>query len=189
MCTLMSSRILGASRDNMGTGSTWLFNAVRLLFRQAHEACDSYWIRKITAEKIKKRLETGAHVVVKTHEWTPHISRAEFDELLPVFTHVIVNERKGRDSDPTWTAVATMSIAYEDIVAHDPNDPLGAIGALSVLRRVAEHLGLMDLDDSDFRAVDMELMTLPVPTGSCNQTTKLWPHHARRGGRPPPKAE
>ena len=30
-------------------------------------------------------------------------------------------------------------------------------------------------------------MTLPMPSIGCNQTTKLWPFHARRGGRPIPQ--
>lgn len=172
-----------ASRDGQGTGSTWLFNAVRLLFRQAREACDSYWIRVLTREKLQRRMATGAHVVVKTHEWAQHISGGSFAEMLPMFSHVIVNRREGRDDDPAWMPVATLVVEYEQIVAKGPD---GNFGALSLLRQLSLHLGLAGLLDADFRTVDAELMALPVPRGYCNQTTKFWSHHARRGGRPRP---
>lgn len=135
----------------------------------------------LTREKLEHRLITGAHVVVKTHEWTPHISEERFEELRPLFTHVIVSTRQGRDDDPAWMPAATILVAFEDVVAHGDAD--GAVGALLVLRRLAEHLGTAGLSDADLRAVDAELMALPVPQGYCNQTTKFWPHHARRGGR------
>eukprot|EP00438_Fugacium_kawagutii_P003868 Skav215217 [mRNA] locus=scaffold341:90880:104317:+ [translate_table: standard] len=40
------SLVITASRDGKRCASTWAFNAVRLLFRQAKEACDSYWLRQ-----------------------------------------------------------------------------------------------------------------------------------------------
>eukprot|EP00928_Gymnodinium_smaydae_P067113 TRINITY_DN50048_c0_g1_i2.p1 TRINITY_DN50048_c0_g1~~TRINITY_DN50048_c0_g1_i2.p1 ORF type:complete len:268 (+),score=17.37 TRINITY_DN50048_c0_g1_i2:2-805(+) len=131
--------VITASRDGRGTASTWAFNAVRLLFRQAWEACDSYWIRVLTEEKLKRRKVTGAHVVVKTHEWTQHISREAFDAMRPMFTHVVVSTREGRENDPAWMAVATMDVAFEDVVAHDTRH--GTARARLVLRRLADHLG------------------------------------------------
>lgn len=177
------SVVVTASRDMGGTASTWVFNAVRLLFRQAREACDSYWMRQLAREEIERRLSTGAHVLVKTHEWTDHISREDFKEILPMFTHVVVSVREGRPPDPAWMEVATHITHFEEIVEYD--ESLGKIGALSVLRDLAGHLGIAGLTDSDFRAVDYELMTLPIPG---NQTTKFWSFHGRRGGRPRPKA-
>lgn len=167
--------VICASRDGRGTASTWAFNAVRLLFRQAREACDSYWIRVLTVEKLRRRLATGTHVVVKTHEWTQHISKESFEEMLPFFTHVILSRREGREDDPAWMSVATFAVAFEDVVVPQ--------GALLVLRGLAEQLGLGHFTDVDLRAVDTELMSFPIPHGYCNQTTKFWPHHARRGGR------
>ena len=57
------------------TASTWVFNAVRLLYRQAQIKCDSYWIRQLTKEKLQQRREIAAVngtppavVLIKTHE-------------------------------------------------------------------------------------------------------------------------
>merc|ERR1739845_252341 len=103
------------------TASTWVFNAVRLLFRQGREACDSYWIRDLSKAKLEQRLQTGAHVVVKTHEWTDNISRAEFEQVAPMFTHVVVSVRDGFAPDPDWMKVATHVTHFEEIIAHDEN--------------------------------------------------------------------
>ena len=51
---------------------------------------------------------------------------------------------------------------FEDIVA-DNADGNMTIGALNVLRGLADHLGILNLSDDDLRAVDYELMTLPMP--------------------------
>eukprot|EP00437_Effrenium_voratum_P021603 CAMPEP_0181411144 /NCGR_PEP_ID=MMETSP1110-20121109/7716_1 /TAXON_ID=174948 /ORGANISM="Symbiodinium sp., Strain CCMP421" /LENGTH=268 /DNA_ID=CAMNT_0023533739 /DNA_START=12 /DNA_END=818 /DNA_ORIENTATION=- len=182
------SVVITASRDMSSTASTWAFNAVRLLFRQAREACDSYWMRQLSREKLEKRLETGAHVLVKTHEWTGEITPAMFDQAAELFTHVVVSVREGFEKDPAWMKVATHVINFEELVSYDkqnPDDP-SKIGALSVLRKLSDHLGLA-LTDQDLRVVDFELMTLPMPSSGCNQTTKHWPFHKRRGGRPVPR--
>lgn len=172
------SLVCTASVDMGRTASTWVFNAVRLLYRRAQEACDSYWIRALSAEKLRLRSASAAHVLVKTHEYTPHLSAAQFAEVRPLFTHVIVSVRQSFAEDPGWMAAATHVIHFEDIVAGE-----GA-GAVRVLRALAEHLGLgTRLSDGDLQAVDYELMTLPIPG---DQTTKFWSFHSRRGGRAPP---
>eukprot|EP00927_Polykrikos_kofoidii_P061517 TRINITY_DN56354_c0_g1_i1.p1 TRINITY_DN56354_c0_g1~~TRINITY_DN56354_c0_g1_i1.p1 ORF type:complete len:262 (+),score=26.16 TRINITY_DN56354_c0_g1_i1:31-786(+) len=173
--------VIAASKDMGRTASTWVFNAVRLLFRQAREACDSYWIRGLTKEKLHHRQSTGAHVLVKTHEWFG--TAADFQEMVPLFTHVVVSVRKGFEPDPHWMKFATHVMQFEEIVAYD--DSTGTIGALSVLRSLAEHLGITSLSDDDIRIVDYELMTLPIPRGN-DPVTKMWSFHKRRGGRPVP---
>ncbi|CAM9583079.1 unnamed protein product, partial [Heterosigma akashiwo] len=203
--------IVTASRDMGRSASTWVFNAVRLLHRQARVACDSYWIRTLSKEKLQQRLQSGASVVVKTHEWTGEVRPAEFREMLPMFTHVVVSVRQGFPEDPAWTAVASHVVHFEDVVrppahggaaaavaAGDEEEEeeataagggsAGEPGALGVLRALAEHLGLgARLAPGDYRAVDHALMTLPVPrAGGGDPVTKLWPFHARRGGRLPP---
>ena len=180
------SLVVAASRDMGRTASTWAFNAIRLLYRQEREACDSYWVRALSREKLQRRLATGAHIVVKTHEWTDQISRAEFEAVAPLFTHVVVSVREGFPRDPAWMEHATHTIHFEDVVAHDEAGE--KIGALKVLRGLAEHLGIQGLSDADLRAVDHELMTMPMPSSGSDPVTKLWPFHARRGGRPQPPA-
>ncbi|CAE7748608.1 unnamed protein product [Symbiodinium sp. CCMP2456] len=171
--------VITASRDMGRTASTWVYNATRLLFRQAKEACDSYWMRCLDRSKLQHRLETGAHVVIKTHEWTGEMSKSSFDEVSPMFTHVIVSVRQGFAEDPAWMKVATHVIHFEELVAYDKDHPedLAKIGAISVLRKLANHLGLSSLTEHDLRCVDYDLMTLPMPRFGCDQTTKLWPFH------------
>lgn len=178
--------VITASRDGKRCASTWAFNAVRLLFRQAKEACDSYWLRQVTKEKLDQRVKTGTHVVVKTHEW--HGGMEAFEKLKHRFTHVILSVREGFPREETWMSVASHVLHFEKLVAFDtlhPDDE-SKIGALTVLKDLSEHLGL-SLTQRDLKEVDYELMTLQIPQSGCNQTTKLWPFHGRRGGRPIPK--
>ncbi len=37
------------------SGSTWLFNAIRLLYEEAQVPLDSYWITHLTDEKLQQR--------------------------------------------------------------------------------------------------------------------------------------
>lgn len=180
--------VITASRDGQRCASTWAFNAVRLLFRQAKESCDSYWMRHVTREKLQRRLVTGAHVVVKTHEWKGSLEA--FEDLKKMLSHIVLSVREGFPREENWLKIATHVLHFEELVAYNKEDPedVTQIGALTVLRKLAEHLGLRGLSPQDIRLVDYELMTLPMPKGSCNQTTKLWPFHSRRGGRPIPSA-
>merc|ERR1712039_66671 len=119
----------------------------------------------------------------KTHEWTDNISQAQFDQVSPMFTHVVVSVREGFSPDPDWMNVATHVTNFEEIVAVDASGD--KVGAVSVLRKMADHLGIVGLTEHDLRTVDYELMNLPIPG---DQTTKFWSFHARRGGRPAPAA-
>lgn len=181
------SLVITASPDMGRTASTWVFNAVRLLYRQGHECCDSYWMRSLSPAELTDRLSTGAHVVVKTHEWTPEALR-DMDAITSMFTHVIVSVREGFEPEPTWTKFQTHLTHFEQIVAHDKDGQ--KIGAIDVLRGLADHLGIENLSERDLKSVDHTLMNLPIPG---DQTTKFWSFHGRRGGRPkptqPPEAE
>lgn len=46
------------------SGSTWLFNAVRLLLKHAHVPYDPYWITTLTTEKLQQRKHYMALVSV-----------------------------------------------------------------------------------------------------------------------------
>merc|ERR1712216_267238 len=178
--------VITASRDMGRTASTWVFNAVRLLFRQAGESCDAYWIRQLTKEKLFERLaHRNAHVLVKTHEWTEGdthcpITPAQFAGVLPLFSHVIVSVREGFAPDPEWMKVATHLTQFDEIVVPDGS------GALRVLRGLADHLELGCLSDHDLQWVDYSLMTLDIPAHGDLRVSKLWSFHSRRGGRSPP---
>eukprot|EP00808_Paulinella_micropora_P027585 g8720.t1 len=174
--------MITASPDMGPTASTWAFNAVRLLFRQAGEACDSYWIRRLPKEKLQARKASKANVLVKTHEL--EISAEELKELLPMFTHVLVSVRKGHQSDPDWEKLASLAVRFEQVVVDE--DKEGKTGSLTVLRSIASHLGLQGLSDFDLRVIDNELMTLPIPPMGSDPISKLW-HHQRRGGRQRPE--
>ena len=179
--------VITASRDMGRTASTWVFNAVRLLFRQAGEACDAYWVRQLSREKLFERLAgRNAHVLVKTHEWAAGethmpISPERFEAIRPLFTHVVCSVREGFPPDPNWMRVATHVTNFEEIVVSDGS------GALRVLRGLAEHLGLDGLTDHDLRWVDYRLMTLEIPAHGDVRVSKMWSFHRRRGGRAPPQ--
>lgn len=172
--------IITASPDMGRTASTWVFNAVRLLYRQAGEACDSYFIRCLRPEKLRHRLESpeaSPHVLIKTHEITENVQVFE-REVLPFVTHVIVSVREGFPRDELWSKYARFVTKFDEIV----NQPI------KVLRELATYLGITDLSsltDRDLRQVDYQLMTLPIPG---NQASKFWSFHSRRGGRSPPPA-
>ena len=182
--------IVTASRDMGRSASTWLFNAVRLLYRQAAIAnhnddttplCDAYWIRQLTAPKIRERVQFAQKrdptsvVLIKTHEFTDYLSKTGFTrDIRPWLTQILVSVRQGMAPDPAWLRKATHVVQYEDIVQH----------AVEVLRTLASHLGISScLKEEDLQNVDYTLMTLPIPG---NQATKFWSFHARRGGRPVP---
>lgn len=48
--------------------------------------------------------------------------------------------RDGFDPDPSWMEVATHVVHFEDVVEYD--EAAGKIGALRVLRSLADHLGI-----------------------------------------------
>ena len=176
------SVVVTASRDMGRTASTWVFNAVRLLYRQAKEPCDSYWVRQLSTNAIENRRaadndQYGAHhVLIKTHEWTPYMSKEEFENIRPHMTHVIVSVRDGFPPDDNWMRYATHIIHFEDIV-----DPLRVQAAL---RNLADHLGVSkSLSDADIKQVDYDLINLQTPRHGSDPITKLWFFHGRKGGR------
>jgi transcription factor C subunit 7 len=178
--------IITASPDMGRSGSTWGFNAVRLLYRQAQSSlpCDSYWIRQLSVSKLQHRLRhRRGHVLIKTHEYSDYLSDNVFaQQIRPLLTHVIVSVRQGFPSDEAWLKEATFVVPYEAVVAENPEQDVH-FGALHVLRKLANHLDI-NVSDEELRIVDYQLMTLPIPG---NQATKLWSFHARRGGRSVPK--
>ena len=46
---------LGVSTGPERSGSTWLFNAIRLLYEDAEEPLDPYWITVLTDAKLQDR--------------------------------------------------------------------------------------------------------------------------------------
>ena len=97
-------------------------------------AFDSSFAMRLSRAKLEKRLETGAHVLVKSHEWTGLISRETFEEAKGLFSgpaggerkarrgHVVVSVRQGFEVDEAWMAVATQVIHFEDLVAYNKAD-------------------------------------------------------------------
>eukprot|EP00898_Chlorokybus_atmophyticus_P001820 jgi/Chlat1/2639/Chrsp178S02485 len=172
------------------SGSTWLFNAVRLMLLQAGEPMDSYWINSITKEKLAKRgvgRENANHVLVKTHEWSSEWDSSQAN--CTFLTHrdvcgvissyvrvgwwphsmpVILKRLDGYvDDHMRWHDVATHEVPFAAIV-----DPEQAVEQLSI---IASHLKLQDVD---VKQVAADVKALPIPTGSGpDAITKLWPAH------------
>jgi len=167
------------------SGSTWLYNAVRLLHLEAKVPCDSYWIARLTEEKLRERLaaQPPAVVCVKTHEWFP-----EYEAFVGLARHVVLTHRDLRGvcasyrrvkwaigipdayvaEHMQWRRRCTLDLAYEDVVR----------GGEQTLQRLAEHLGL-PVDSAAVSAVNSELLGLrrSHSGNAVCQVTKLWPDH------------
>lgn len=71
-------------------GSTWLFNAVRLLFKHAKCPLDSYWMHNITDAKLKARGLGKSNLLIKTHHWSE-------DWNTESATHIFLTHRDLKD--------------------------------------------------------------------------------------------
>lgn len=165
------------------SGSTWLYNAVRLLYRQASTPCDSYWVRTLSEDKVQKRLEQGAHVCIKMHVWEP-----EYERWLPAAAqHILLTHRDLRgvvasyrragwcyqldpkyvDDHMQWRRICSMDLGYEDLV----RDGLASLKALAL------HIGV-ELPPAGLEKVHEALKDLKNERGGgVDQITKLWPGH------------
>jgi len=165
------------------SGSTWLYNAVRLLHRRGRVPLDSYWMHTLSEDKLTQRLQSGAHVCIKTHEWEP-----EYREMVPRLSkHIVIMHRDLRgvvasyrrlgwaaslprkyvDDHMQWRNHATLDIKYENVIRDGK----------SQLAELASHLGLAPSDE-DVAAVHRELTDLQSSSGGgVDQVSKLWPGH------------
>ncbi|KAI7841039.1 hypothetical protein COHA_005267 [Chlorella ohadii] len=162
------------------SGSTFLYNALRLLWQHARKPCDAYYLKCITDAALDERGagQPGApHVLVKTHAWSEHwdVNRA---------AHIFVTHRDlaqvlasyrrlgwawelpdGYVRDHLiWQRHAELDLAFEDIAARP----------LWVLKQLAGRLGLQEVDCA---AVLRDLDSLPVPQHWVDPVTQLWPAH------------
>lgn len=175
------------------SGSTWLYNALRLMLQSTDYRTHSYWLHKISTKGLKSRgygrQEDGVQIVVKTHEWS--------DSWNPKCADVIaVTERDPCDvinsylrvgwlhkdieylktylssylSDhEKWKSVSHIVIPFEDIID---------VGGQEVVRLRA--LGaLLGFDQGiNYDQISNSIKNLPVSTGSGpDPVTKLWPRH------------
>lgn len=173
------------------SGSTWLYNAVRLLHLKAKVPCDSYWIACLTEESLRERLAArpSAVVCVKTHEWHPDYEVCLNRDALVILTHrdlrgVCASYRRVKwavgisdayvEEHMQWRQRCTLDLGYEDIVRNGEQ----------VLQRLLEQLGL-SLDIADISLVNQELLGLKrshAGNAVC-QVTKLWPDHVSNEAR------
>ncbi|KAK9808857.1 hypothetical protein WJX72_005211 [[Myrmecia] bisecta] len=139
------------------SGSTWLFNAVRLLFKSAKQPLDSYWLTQVTDEKLADRhggQPGGHHVLIKTHRWSNAWTPSQADHVF--LTHrdlrgvVASYQRMGWAYDipdtyvsehQAWKGIANRDLAYEDIMS----DPEGQLRALATDLGLVEQVNLPDV--------------------------------------------
>ncbi|DBA90281.1 TPA: hypothetical protein ACH3X1_003571 [Trebouxia sp. C0004] len=163
------------------SGSTWLFNAVRLLLKHAHIPYDPYWITTLTTDKLqhRKRHAHGRYVVIKTHCWSDEWDTKEADYIF--LTHrdlsgvVASYKRVGwafkiPDSyvqeHQQWQDVADEDVAYENIM----NTPEAQLHMLSQALNITRKVNIAD--------VNKELQSLkPANRGGPDPVSKLWPNH------------
>ena len=170
------------------SGSTWLYNAVRLLHLKAKVPCDSYWIGQLNREKLEERLRAQplAVVLVKTHEWF-----ANYPEFIDMAKHIFLTHRDLRGvvasyrrvkwelalSDAyvaehmEWRKRCSLDLSYEEMMRN----------ALVPLQAIAERLGF-HLSQEQLAEVQSDLLQLKrshCGNAVC-QVTKLWPDHRSR---------
>mmetsp|Transcript_121564 Transcript_121564/g.223943 ORF Transcript_121564/g.223943 Transcript_121564/m.223943 type:complete len:412 (+) Transcript_121564:43-1278(+) len=173
------------------SGSTWLYNAVRLLHLASSIPCDSYWLAALTEDALRERMEAQpfAMVLVKTHDWHagyPDLLRGS--AVFPGAKHIILTHRnlsgvcasyrrvkweigiqdRYVQDHMQWRKLSTLDLAYEEIVSQGERS----------LQKLAHHLGL-NLAAKEIAAVNAELLELRrchLGSPVC-QVTKLWPNH------------
>ncbi|CAL8469999.1 g9541 [Coccomyxa elongata] len=164
------------------SGSTWLFNAIRLLYQDAKEPLDPFWITSVTEEALVQRgagQEGHPHVLVKTHRWSNGWDHAVADHIF--LTHRDLRgvlssyQRVGWAYDipdsyvaehMQWRDIAHHDFAFEDII-DDAEQQLKILAkALSVSHKV------------DIKSVAERVDALKAPAGGPpDPVTKLWPRH------------
>eukprot|EP00931_Biecheleriopsis_adriatica_P075366 TRINITY_DN49247_c0_g1_i1.p1 TRINITY_DN49247_c0_g1~~TRINITY_DN49247_c0_g1_i1.p1 ORF type:complete len:382 (+),score=47.77 TRINITY_DN49247_c0_g1_i1:28-1173(+) len=174
----------------MRTGSTWTFNAVRLLFRWARQALDSYYLHNVNDEdSLLARMSAGAHVLVKTHPWSKVLAQhADFiistrrdlqgvARSLACIGWTSEGAALGEASkqytfhESHWLRVSDLVIDY-DSVQHQP---------LAVLQALTQLMGLA-VTEAGLQAVLAHVSELPDPTAVyINQTSKLLIRHKCSG--------
>ncbi|KAK9862751.1 hypothetical protein WJX84_000236 [Apatococcus fuscideae] len=164
------------------SGSTWLFNAVRLLYEAAGVPLDCYWMTHVTDRKLHQRgagQKGRSNILVKTHGWSDNWTPSAADHILLTHRHLAgvlasyhrvgwafdipdsyVNEHQ------RWKAVAHHDFAFEDVVQQSEEE----------LRKLAQRLDL--LEQVDIQLVQSAIDALKPPaSGPPDPVTKLWPQH------------
>lgn len=184
------------------SGSTWLYNAVRLLCRDADIVCDSYWIHTLTPSKIQQRLDhlcagverRGGIVLIKTHEWRDDYNDWLVERFHPTIflTHrnlvgVVKSYRRvgwAYTLPPNyvhdhlkWRKVSSLDLKYEDIVGNST-----VLHVLEQLSQQVHEVSGRDVSKSIIEQIHEQLIKLDdLPGYSCrggpNQITKVWPGH------------
>ncbi|GAB4821972.1 hypothetical protein N2152v2_009018 [Parachlorella kessleri] len=164
------------------SGSTWLYNALRLIFESAKQPLDAYWISHINNAALDARhvgRPSSNHVLIKTHEWS-----ADWD--LNRATHIFITHRDLRqvvqsyrrvgwandvkrgyvEDHFRWKDCAELYIAFEDILGR-PED---------LVNDMATRLGLVNKVDAKW--VVQAVNSLRVPTDFVDPVTQRFnqPH-------------
>ncbi|KAL0049651.1 hypothetical protein WJX82_006855 [Trebouxia sp. C0006] len=103
------------------SGSTWLFNAVRLILKHAHIPYDPYWITTLTTDKLQQRKQ---HAHGRRVGWAFNIPDSYVQE------------------HQQWRDVADQDVAYENIM----NTPEAQLHMLSQALNVTGKVNVADVN-------------------------------------------
>lgn len=180
------------------SGSTWLFNAVRLMLQASGQRTHSYWLHTVTAAKLAARRGDGrCHVIVKTHEWSDAWDPATADLIfltereecdvvnsylragwLPHSLPYLKQYMEGYlDGHLAWRSIAHAVVPFGDLVDVGGRE-VAWLGCLADLMGVSAAV--------DCAAVSRDVKNLPIPSwGGPDPVSKLWPKHI--GGADEPR--
>eukprot|EP01084_Bolivina_argentea_P284765 488126_1 len=124
------------------SGSTWLYNAIRLLFLHSNQCINSFWIHTITKNKIKSRFSSVSqdkndqksqindenktdakdlkekieHLLIKTHEY-PFTNNNKLSDIMQLKPKIILTHRDLRNVVNSYRRVGWASFLPNDYVS------------------------------------------------------------------------
>lgn len=153
------------------SGSTWLYNAIRLLFLHSNQCIDSYWIHAVTKDKIVKRLQASntmdqdskqneqcQHLLIKTHQY-PFTDNNKLSDILNLKPIIIITHRNLNNVILSYQRVGwSSSLPYNYVSDHLKWQKITSLDLgfedmmkdqVNALNIIAQHIGLLKQDIKD----------------------------------------
>ncbi len=159
-----------ASAGMPRSGSTWLYNATRLLLDSGTEEVCGYWKDEFNPCRFLRSAGPGRVLLLKMHRYSPSLQRSaatvlySFRDVRDViaskkrlgggrFVRLIEQTREyANDIHPKWMAASDYAMRYEDMIAAPEQTVSGLAEALGVrdfdAQSISERINAMRYDSS-----------------------------------------